>query len=311
MSFFDDNNHDPLPAQRSPDAADHGSSYFPRDPVNGRERAPQGSSLPNTGELSTRQTIPDRAELSQTPSEHERLSPNELQSYLGDTGCMQIFNTDNVEKISTAALLMDPQHEVDDIPHGLMQSYLETYFKYIHLWCPVLDKKTPQMGIEAVPSLMLRHAIAICGTHLRPPLIAHASSLDHYRRAKGLFYASHPDSPIYQLCAIMLFHWYRLDQPNLIGVDSNWWWITTSIHLAQQIGLHREPIPGQPARSKVTPALSRRIWWTLYVSSFPDTLIRSHVLILAEGSRSHCSVGPRQTADHRPRSMRSANDHAR
>ncbi|OQV06188.1 Fungal specific transcription factor domain-containing protein [Cladophialophora immunda] len=199
----------------------------------------------------------------------------DFQSYLGDSGCMQIFGVDNAENHSTAALLVDRHSDLDNIPHPLMQSYLETYLKYIYLWCPVLDTQMLQASARNLSSPMLRHAIALCGTHLRPPLIAHTTAADHYRRAKGLFYANHPDNPLSQLCAIMLFHWYRLDQPNLISMDSNWWWIGTAVRLAQQMGLHRELGPGESTRHGGTPALRRRIWWTLFT--------RDRIAALAQG----------------------------
>ncbi|KAF2092376.1 hypothetical protein NA57DRAFT_82340 [Rhizodiscina lignyota] len=177
--------------------------------------------------------------------------PHNLRSYLGDTGCMQIFSADNAHSTSAATLLMERHHDMDSISYGLMQSYLETYFNYIYLWCPILDSQTVQAASGALSSPMLRHELALCGAHLRPPLLPHTSCIDHYRRAKGLFYANHPDNPISQLCSIMLFHWYRLDQPNLISADSNWWWIGTSIRLAQQIGLHQKMGRGQSARDRI------------------------------------------------------------
>lgn len=199
-------------------------------------------------------------------SENDTPTSQRFQSYLGDVGCMQIFSTDNAETPSTGALLMDRHNSLDEIPYELMQSYLETYFKYIHLWCPVLDKQTLQAQPGSLSSPLLKHALALCGARLQPPLITHTSCLDHYRRAKGLFYANYPDDPISQISAVMLFHWYSLSPPNLVTKDSNWWWIGMTIRLAQQIGLHREPATSQTAHSADLLAQRRRIWWTLFVS---------------------------------------------
>ncbi|EXJ56250.1 uncharacterized protein A1O5_12706 [Cladophialophora psammophila CBS 110553] len=170
---------------------------------------------------------------------------------------------------------MERHNNLDEIPYELMQSYLETYFKYIYLWCPVLDKQMLRERPSTLSSPLLKHALALCGVRLQPPLIAHTSCLDHYRRAKGLFYTNYPENPISQISAIMLFHWYSLSPPNLVTKDSNWWWIGTTVRLAQQIGLHREPIAAQPAYTGETPALRRRIWWTLFV--------RDRIAALAQG----------------------------
>lgn len=188
-------------------------------------------------------------------------------SYLGDTGGLQLFTveTAQVESPPAEPLLTDRNSPLDEIPHDLLQSYLETYFEQIFPWCPVLDRPTIQQQPEILDPPMLRHALALCGTTLRPPLISHTPAIIHYRRAKGLFYANYEDNLISQITAMMLFYWYSPGPPNVASLDTNWWWISVSARVAQNIGLHRELTPDQ--RNTESTGLRRRIWWTLFVST--------------------------------------------
>ncbi|KAK6376186.1 hypothetical protein LTS17_007437 [Exophiala oligosperma] len=211
-----------------------------------------------------------------TGSDDDSPGSRTFQSYLGDVGCMQIFGADHSDTPCTGPLPMERYDELDQVPHELMQSYLETYFNYIQSWCPVLDKQTLKTRPNALYSPLLKHALALCGVRLNPPLIAHTSCASHYKRAKGLFYANYPETPISQISALMLFHWYSLSPPNAVSTDSNWWWVGTTIRLAQQIGLHRDTTERrQPAYEGETPELRRRIWWTLFV--------RDRIAALAQG----------------------------
>jgi hypothetical protein len=69
-------------------------------------------------------------------------APPSYQSYLGDTGYMGIFSTDNAECAPATVLLMERHYDLDDIPSGLLRSYLETYFGHIYIWCPILDRES-------------------------------------------------------------------------------------------------------------------------------------------------------------------------
>ncbi|CAI4215883.1 unnamed protein product [Parascedosporium putredinis] len=121
-------------------------------------------------------------------------------------------------------------------------SYLATYFEYGSVWCPVLDKGSLQESSDtAAGSLLLRHALALCGNHINPPLMQHASSTAHYKRAKDLFYEAYDINPVTRISAVMLFYWWSTGPPNVVSMNTNWWWTGAAIRLAQEIGLHREP----------------------------------------------------------------------
>lgn len=199
------------------------------------------------------------------------------QSYLGESGYMQVFSRGAGGGDSTSPhpsqLSFEPPAPLDKIPFALREGYSETYFDYACVWCPVIDRETLLLP-EAAESLLLWHSLALCGNQIRPPLLEHASSSEHYNRAKGLFYTNYETSPILRICSTMLFYWWSADPPNVVSMDTAWWWTGTAIRLAQEIGLHREPNSGQIFAPGESAGLRRRIWWTLFVSTdrLPATL---------------------------------------
>lgn len=160
------------------------------------------------------------------------------------------------------------QSVVDCIPPGLQESHLDTYFEYAQVWCPILDRDVFESNPELQRSLLLRHALALCGNQIKPPLLVHASSMDHYTRAKEIFYGNHEPNPLIRIIALMLFYWWSAEPPNVVSLDTTSWWTGTAIRLAQQVGLHRESAEGSPALAGESPGLRRRIWWTLVVRLF-------------------------------------------
>ena len=200
-----------------------------------------------------------------TPSSSASQQPQQA-SFFGETGYMQMFSRDSGcdEHISPAQMPVESGNVVDAIPPALQDSYLDTFFEYGYVWCPVLDKKSLQFS-EVADSPLLAHALALCGNQIKPPLMLHSESLTHYNRAKALFYGAQDSSQIVRIAALMLFYWWSAGPPNIVSMDTNWWWTGVAIRLAQEIGLHREPQPGQSMGPGETPGLRRRIWWGLFV----------------------------------------------
>ena len=183
-------------------------------------------------------------------------------SYIGNSGYMQIFSGESGGSLQEQE---SQQRVVDCIPPGLQESHLDTYFEYAQVWCPILDRDVFESNPELQGSLLLRHALALCGNEIKPPLLVHASSMDHYTRAKELFYGNHEPNPLIRIIALMLFYWWSAEPPNVVSLDTTSWWTGTAIRLAQQVGLHRETAEGSPALAGQSPGLRRRIWWTLVV----------------------------------------------
>ncbi|KAL2827254.1 hypothetical protein BJY01DRAFT_255777 [Aspergillus pseudoustus] len=212
--------------------------------------------------------------------EQELLSTSPSQrrphpSYIGSSGYMQIFSHESGGSLQE----QEPQQRVvDRIPPGLQESHLDTYFEYAQVWCPIIDREAFESNSELQGSLLLRHALALCGNQIKPPLLVHASSMDHYTRAKELFYGNHEPNPLVRIIALMLFYWWSAEPPNVVSLDTTSWWTGTAIRLAQQVGLHREPALESPTLAGESLGLRRRIWWTLVRSQ-----ARERITALSQG----------------------------
>jgi hypothetical protein len=204
-----------------------------------------------------------------TPHEnHSTLQTSTEESYLGDTGFIQLFSQ---ERGTDAANALTPQIQkkdqaVDLPPPALQESFAETYLQYCYPWCPVVDKQELRDDLGLAHSPLLVNALALAGSQIQPPVIKHATSSVYYDRAKRLFYSNEERNPITCLKGIILFYWWSPNAPNTFTMDSVFWWTGVAIRQAQQLGLHREPKSGQQMRGGVTQGLKRRIWWTLFVS---------------------------------------------
>lgn len=158
---------------------------------------------------------------------------------------------------------------IDNIPHRLQEGHLDVFFEYAVTWCPVLDRETFASDPSLNQSLLLRHALALCSTQIKPPLLNHTPSLEHYNRAKELFYTNYEPSPLVRIIATMLFYWWSAEAPNVVSLDNTSWWNGTAIRLAQQIGLHYESPSSRLELGGDSPGLRRRVWWTLVVGFVP------------------------------------------
>lgn len=214
---------------------------------------------------------PVASDSSRTKSPYENRSivqTNAEESYLGDTGFLQLFSQ---ERGTDAATALAPQtrgqdQSVDLPPPALQESFAETYLQYCYPWCPVVDKQELRDDLGLAQSPFLVNALALAGSQIQPPVIKHATSSVYYDRARRLFYGNDERNPIACLKGIILFYWWSPIAPNTFTMDSVFWWTGVAIRQAQQLGLHREPKSGQQMRGGVTQGLRRRIWWTLFVS---------------------------------------------
>ncbi|KIH92132.1 hypothetical protein SPBR_02448 [Sporothrix brasiliensis 5110] len=198
-------------------------------------------------------------------------------SYVGDSGFLQIFHgigaavmaerqqsygDENNLRGLLAAGLRDGRDEVP--PAALQESYLETFYQFQHTWCPILDRVDGQLPAAARESVLLQNTLALVGSHVDPPVLPHARAAEYYERSKVLFYSNHEKNALLAISALMLFYCWGPGPPDVMSIDTVWWWTGVAIRQAQQLGLHREPRPGQPPLPGETPGLRRRIWWTLF-----------------------------------------------
>lgn len=225
----------------------------------------QPSSGPRSGE--PRSVVQNAEPSIVTPSQHSQSSQANSRhaAYLGTSGYMSIFSQVAAEE-EDPSLEAQPAQSSDVIAPVLQESYLDTYFEFAYTWCPVLDRQTLSCCPEFSESLLLRHALALLGSHLNPPLMTHHTPLDHYQRFRQLFYDNHERHPLVRICAVMLVYWWSSGPPNVVSIDTNWWWMGASIRLSQEVGLHHEQDSQNLWQPEERPGLRRRIWWTLFVS---------------------------------------------
>lgn len=181
---------------------------------------------------------------------------------------MQMFSNENVveKRAPPEPIPLNCELGVEAVSEDLIESYLETYFEYAYVWCPVLDRELLHAHPKALESVFLQNAVALCGTRLRPPLMAHTEPEVHYKNAKRLLYGNCENNPVLQIIGIMLFYWWSPGLPSIASLDTGRWWVATAVRLAEEIGLHQDI---QPAGSYIgeTAKWRRRVWWTLFVGA--------------------------------------------
>jgi hypothetical protein len=160
-------------------------------------------------------------------------------------------------------LRLDCLSEHEGAPDDLLDSYVETYFEYASVWCPIFDRGV-LLEQALLVSPFIQNSFAYCGTRLRPPLIAHSEPELHYQRAKSLLYGNCESNPLFQILGVMLFWWGSPGYPNIAGLDTGRWWLGVAIRLAEEIGLHQMPVNVDSYHAGI-PGLGKRIWWTLLV----------------------------------------------
>ncbi|KAJ5825862.1 hypothetical protein N7474_003000 [Penicillium riverlandense] len=144
----------------------------------------------------------------------------------------------------------------------LRQSFTETYFEYCYTWCPVINRTT--VSRELAESPLLDNAIAIVGSHVRPPLIPQAGPAVYYDRARRLFYDEDEENLITTLKAVSLFYWWAPRPPSVVHKHSSWWWTSVVIRHAQQAGFYRESAAEMARHDDIELCIRRRIWWTAF-----------------------------------------------
>lgn len=96
----------------------------------------------------------------------------------------------------------------------LQQSFLDSYFDYCYSWCPVIDRATASYEISRSP--MLTNAIALAGSHLKPPIIPHDGPSVYYDRARRMFYEDEEVDSLTSLKALCLFYWWSPKPPTIV-----------------------------------------------------------------------------------------------
>jgi hypothetical protein len=133
-----------------------------------------------------------------------------------DSGFQYVYGPENsLDAQDQEQSSTKPPQRLEELPDpGLQQSFLETYFDYCYPWCPVIDRSTA--GLELLSSPMLANAIALAGSHLRPPIIAHTQPDVYYDRARKMFYSDEEADNLMALKSLCLFYWWSPRPPTTV-----------------------------------------------------------------------------------------------
>ncbi|KAH0846873.1 hypothetical protein FOPE_11629 [Fonsecaea pedrosoi] len=210
----------------------------------------------------------------ETKSIDRETYPHGETSYLGKSGFLSIFThvqNQNPEGDNSSDSAK-PEPTAPSPSRHLLFSFMDTYLEFCYTWCPILEREDifKDPGLES--SSLLKQALALLGSQINPPLLKHETPAKYYENAKSLFYGNYERDPLCRITAVMLMYWWSAGPPNIVSMDSQFWWTGIAVKLAQEIGLHRDPSKDQVLRPGETAGLRRRIWWTLFVCVPPSLL---------------------------------------
>ncbi|ETI27181.1 hypothetical protein G647_09864 [Cladophialophora carrionii CBS 160.54] len=187
------------------------------------------------------------------------------RGYMGESGFMQIFRQGQTTTyLPTSSIIPGLRAETLSMSPLLLQAFEETHHEYCYPFCPILDKLNHSGDDPFAGSVLLQQALAVLGTRVNPPVIQHDHPSLYYRRAKTLFYMSHEPNPLIRIIAIIFLQWWSAGPPNVVSLDSQYFWTGVAIRLAHEIGLYREPTRNHSLKLGETFGLRRRIFWALF-----------------------------------------------
>lgn len=191
----------------------------------------------------------------------------------GSSTLMDVYEPEHTSDAFSQQLAWQDRRTSTNVPLSsdpsleLLQSFQETYYEHCYAFCPVLEKRP--LAEELSQSRLLCNALALVGSHIKPPMIPHSGPACYYTAAKQLFYFDEEPDVILCLKALCLFYWWSPKPPTAIHRDSSWWWQSVIIRHAQQVGYHREPGADHPRYADVDLGIRRKLWWTAFVSICP------------------------------------------
>jgi hypothetical protein len=156
-----------------------------------------------------------------------------------DTGFLLVYGPENQNDAQQQELeaTLENSHRLSDAQqHELQQIFAETYLEYCYPWCPVLD--IDRLSEDTWRSPLLANALALAGSHIRPPLIPHDGPASYYKKATAIFYDDEEAAGVATLQAISLFYWWAPRPPTVAHRHSSWWWTSVLIRHAQHLNFH-------------------------------------------------------------------------
>ncbi|ETI27321.1 hypothetical protein G647_09511 [Cladophialophora carrionii CBS 160.54] len=146
-----------------------------------------------------------------------------------------------------------------EIPRGtLRQSLLRNFLHWCRPWMPLVSETDLERLDARNQDTLLVTATLVAGSIVSSAPEAADHGRRCYQRAKVLFYTNGEQNHLHTIMAILFLQWLNPSGPEHVSIDNSSFWLRTSVALAHQIGLHREPDP-RMAEAR----LRRRIWWAL------------------------------------------------
>ncbi|KAF2172702.1 hypothetical protein M409DRAFT_16663 [Zasmidium cellare ATCC 36951] len=204
-----------------------------------------------------------------------------------DTGFVQVYGRELLEDAESQALKAFPRRSSAkpdlQVSEELLNIFADTYFDDCYAWCPVLDRESLHQDLARSP--MLQNALALLGSHVRPPILPHEGPAVHYDRARRMFYEDEEPDNLTCLRGILLFNWYAPRSTAMVHRHSSWWWTSIVIRQAQQMAIHRAA--DSPHFNTAINKIGRRVWWTAFARERLTALCQSKPPIIDPND---CSV---------------------
>ncbi|KAJ5605149.1 hypothetical protein N7510_010303 [Penicillium lagena] len=185
-----------------------------------------------------------------------------VSSYLGDSGYITMFVRGDTSRSSESSVPGKLKELARSLPIAVRDHHLQVFDEYCFTFCPILDRNILEDHAFG-QSLLLEKALTLVSRRIQPSLLDGDDAAILYNQSKDLFYKFSEPSPTASLISIMLFYWWSTCSPSMLSTNGTWYWTGIAIRQAQEMGLHRLPRTHHCLSRGDTPALRRRIWWTL------------------------------------------------
>jgi hypothetical protein len=180
------------------------------------------------------------------------------------------------ESVSSRPSLSRDKIGLSDLPSpGLLDRLIKVYFERFHAFCPILGREYFLSSLEdgTMSGTLLQSVLFVASLHCDPEvlhLMGYSTRWDAnnalYNKASAAFDADRESGRTHMILSSYLLH-YWFGSP--AAYRDCHWWLAAAIRSAQCTGYHRST-----KNSKMLPeerSRWKRIWWCLYVSSFPVT----------------------------------------
>lgn len=184
------------------------------------------------------------------------------------------YHTGAAQELSPADMkTLEALHAFDLPPRPIREALIDSFMTYCQPWTPIVERTFLWRKDGKEPSVLLLQCVFLAASRVSsaPSATSYATSEEFYRRAKALFWLGHEKDVMTMTTAVCILQWYNPGGPEHISTDTSKFWLQTTVGLAHQIGLHREPTPSRyehmfrlyPLTSGINAIYCVRLWWSL------------------------------------------------